>query len=95
MFAMHLNRKNELVPFPEKVDANFKAWLAQQEKKFDEEQLLWLGMIKDHIAGNLSIETDDFEYSPFVQEGGLGKFYQLFGEEISILLDELNEQLAA
>ena len=49
------------MPFPEKVDTNFKAWLAQQEKEFDEEKMRWLEMIKDHIAGNLSIETDDFE----------------------------------
>ena len=90
-----LEQENELVPFPEKVDANFKAWLAQQEKKFDEEQLLWLEMIKDHIAGNLSIDTDDFEYSPFVQEGGLGKFYQLFGNELNIILEDLNERLVA
>jgi len=90
-----LEQENELVPFPEKVDANFKAWLAQQEKRFDGDKLHWLEMIKDHIAGNLSIDTDDFEYSPFVQEGGLGKLYQLFGEEVNILLEELNEQLAA
>ena len=90
-----LDQENELVPFPEKVDTNFKAWLAQQEKKFDEEQLNWLGMIKDHIAGNLSIETDDFEYAPFSQEGGLGKIYQLFGDELNGILDELNEALAA
>jgi type I restriction enzyme, R subunit len=90
-----LEQENELVPFPEKVDANFKAWLAQQEKKFDEEQLLWFEMIKDHIAGNLSIETDDFEYAPFSQEGGLGKVYQLFGDNLNDILDELNEALAA
>ncbi|GAG55919.1 unnamed protein product, partial [marine sediment metagenome] len=52
-----LSQENELVPFPEKVDANFKAWLAQQGKKFTEEQIHWLEMIRDHIAGNLSIET--------------------------------------
>ena len=69
--------------------------LAQQEKKFDEEQVLWLGMIKDHIAGNLSIDTDDFEYAPFSQEGGLGKVYQLFGDELNDILYELNEALAA
>ena len=90
-----LEQENELVPFPEKVDANFKAWLAQQEKEFDEEKLHWLEMIKDHIAGNLSIETDDFEYAPFSQEGGLGKVYQLFGDELNDILDELNEALAA
>jgi len=90
-----LDQENELVPFPEKVDTNFKAWLAQQENKFDEKKLLWLEMIKDHIAGNLSIEIDDFEYVPFSQEGGLGKVYQLFGDELNDIIDELNEALAA
>jgi type I restriction enzyme R subunit len=90
-----LDQENELVPFPEKVDANFNAWIAQQGKKFTEEQLNWLEMIRDHIAGNLSIETDDFEYAPFSQEGGLGKIYQLFGDELNDILDELNEALAA
>jgi type I restriction enzyme, R subunit len=90
-----LNQENELVPFPEKVDANFKTWPAQQEKEFNREQILWLEMIKDHIAGNLSIETDDFEYAPFSQAGGIGRVYQLIGEELNIMLDELNERLVA
>ncbi|RZB29897.1 MAG: type I restriction enzyme, R subunit [Desulfobacteraceae bacterium Eth-SRB1] len=90
-----LDQENELVPFPEKVDANFKAWLAQQGKEFDEEKLHWLEMIRDHIAGNLSIDTEDFEYAPFSQEGGIGKVYQLFGDELNDILDELNEALAA
>ena len=90
-----LDQENELVPFPEKVDTNFNAWLAQQGKKFTKEQIRWLEMIRDHIAGNLSIETDDFEYAPFSQAGGIGKAYQLFGEELNIMLDELNERLVA
>ena len=90
-----LDQDNELVPFPEKVDANFNAWLAQQEKRFTEEQIHWLEMIRDHIAGNLSIETDDFEYAPFSQVGGIGRVYQLFGEKLNIMLDELNERLVA
>jgi len=90
-----LNQENELVPFPEKVDTNFNAWIAQQEKDFSEEQVHWLEMIRDHIAGNLSIETDDFEYAPFSQEGGLGKVYQLFGDELNTVIDELNEKLVA
>ncbi len=83
------------MPFSEKVDANFNAWVAQEGKKFTEEQIRWLVMIRDHIAGNLSIETDDFEYVPFSQMGGLGRVYQLFGEELNIMLDELNERIVA
>ncbi|OGA65016.1 MAG: type III restriction endonuclease subunit R [Betaproteobacteria bacterium RIFCSPLOWO2_12_FULL_68_20] len=95
-FAMH--QDNELVPFPERVNANFKAWLAQQDasgKRFTEEQRRWLVMIRDHIAANLGIETDDFELPPFSREGGLGKVYQLFGPELPKMLDALNKELAA
>lgn len=90
-----LEQENELVPFPEKVEANFKSWLAQQATDFTGEQIYWLTMIKDHIAGNLSIDTDDFEYAPFSQEGGLGKVYQLFGDELDAVLEELNKKLVA
>lgn len=95
-FAIH--RDNELVPFPERVNANFKAWLAGQEtagKQFTADQRRWLEMIRDHIAANLGIEPDDFEYAPFAQEGGLGKVYQLFGDELNTLIEQLNESLAA
>ena len=95
-FAME--EDNELVPFPERVSANYNAWLASQENAgntFNEEQQKWLGMIRDHIAANLSIDTEDFDYAPFAGEGGLGKVHQLFGEQLAGILDELNEGLAA
>ncbi len=95
-FAIH--QDNELVPFPERVNANFKAWLAGQEsagKKFNEEQMWWLEKIRDHIAAELQIVPDDFELVPFNQKGGLGKVYQLFGDELNTLIDQLNESLAA
>jgi type I restriction enzyme R subunit len=95
-FAIH--QDNELVPFPERVNVNFNAWLAQQEntgKTFTDEQKHWLEMIRDHIAANLSIETEDFDYAPFAQEGGIGKVYQVFGDELKKILEEMNEVLAA
>ncbi len=52
-------------------------------------------MIRDHIAANLGIELDDFEYAPFAQQGGLGKVYQLFGDRLNVIIEELNETLAA
>ena len=95
-FAIH--QDNELIPFPERVNANFNIWLSGQEssgKAFSEEQKHWLEMIRDHIAANLSIDTDDFEYAPFAQEGGLGKVHQVFGDELNSIINELNENLAA
>jgi len=95
-FAIH--QYNELVPFPERVNANFKSWLAQQEvtgKKFSSDQRRWLEMIRDHIAANLGIDPSDFDYAPFAQEGGLGKVHQLFGPNLNKIIDELNGTLAA
>ncbi len=96
-FAMQ--QTNELVPYPERVQANFKAWLAQHQQHntqaFTDEQQHWLEMIRDHIAANLGIEIDDFEYAPFNTEGGLGKVHQLFGAELPKVIEELNRELAA
>ena len=52
-------------------------------------------MIKDHIATSLHIEMEDFEYAPFQAKGGAIKVHQLFGEELTGILAELNERLAA
>ncbi|MFO1244399.1 MAG: type I restriction-modification enzyme R subunit C-terminal domain-containing protein [Ramlibacter sp.] len=92
-FAMQ--QTNELVPYPERVQANFKAWLAQHGNAFNTEQQHWLEMIRDHIAANLGIEIDDFEYAPFNAQGGLGKVHQLFGPELPKVIEELNRELAA
>ena len=50
-------------------------------------------MIKNHIATSLSITTDHFEYVPFADEGGAVKAFQLFGDELDDVLDELSGQL--
>ena len=96
-FAMQ--QDNELVPYPERVQSNYNAWLAQQQAAkghtFNAEQLHWLEMIRDHIAANLGIEPDDFEYAPFNSEGGLGKVHQLFGAELTQVIEAMNRELVA
>jgi type I restriction enzyme R subunit len=96
-FAMQ--QDNELVPYPERVQSNYNAWLAQQQAAkghaFNAEQLHWLEMIRDHIAANLGIESDDFEYAPFNSEGGLGKVHQLFGAELTQVIEAMNRELVA
>ena len=84
-----------LEPYKDTVDRRFREWLNNQEKKFSQEQLAWLEMIKDHIAASLRIEMDDFENIPFQAKGGAIKVYQLFGNALDTILEALNEQLAA
>src|SRR5271165_2812644 len=93
-FAMH--EQSDLHPFRDDVHKNFAQWMAQQEsngRKFTAEQRQWLEAIRDHVAASLTIESDDFEYEPFVQRGGLGKAYQVFGKDLEPILKELNEVL--
>ena len=95
-YAMH--QENELVPYPERVAANFRAWMAQQQaagKAFTDEQRWWMEQMAEHIASNLGIEAEDFGYAPFDQRGGLGRVHQLFGTELPKVIDELNRELVA
>jgi type I restriction enzyme, R subunit len=92
-----MRQENELVPYPERVMANFKAWMAQQQvagNAFTDEQRWWLEKMADHIASNLGIESGDFESVPFNQRGGLGKVHQLFGVELPNVIEALNGELA-
>lgn len=59
------------------------------------ETLAWLGLIREDITPRLSIDPEDFEYTPFGERCELGKAHQLFGGQLPKLLDELNEVLAA
>ena len=95
-YALH--QDDELVPFREQVEARFTAWLAAQETQgttFTPEQMQWLTWMKENIAAEMDIAPDSFEYTPFVEHGGLGKAHQVFGERLSPLMEELTEVLAA
>jgi type I restriction enzyme R subunit len=93
-----IGQSDILEPFSDLVDRRFNEWLAQQGglgKRFTPEQIEWLKMIKEHIATSLSIGMGDFEYTPFYEKGGAVKVYQLFGQQLNGMLEELNERLAA
>jgi type I restriction enzyme R subunit len=88
-----------LIDYSNKVDLNFRDWIlkknAGQHNRFTEEQMQWLRMIKDHIATSIHLDEDDLDYTPFDAEGGKGKMWQLFGEGMNDIINELNEALAA
>jgi len=59
------------------------------------EQMQWLRMIKEHIATNFHVDMEDLDYAPFDAMGGRGKMYQLFGDKMDEIINELNEALIA
>ncbi len=92
-----IGEAEELAPFAEGVEDRFRGWLAMQEtagRDFSNEQRQWLEAIKNHIAGSVSIDLDAFQYTPFSQQGGLARAFDLFGEGLQPLLEELNVALA-
>ncbi len=88
-----------LSPYSETVRRNFQNWIMKHHsgagKKFNEEQMQWLRMIRDHIAGSFHLDQEDLDYAPFDAQGGLGRMAQLFGDEMDQVIEEMNEVLAA
>jgi len=90
---------SELTSYDKTIETNFKNWIfkqnAGQHNRFTQEQMDWLRLIKDHIVSSYHIEIDDLDYTPFDSNGGRGRMYQLFGNEMDEIINELNEVLAA
>jgi len=88
-----------LSAFDKTIDKNFKDWIfgqnAGQSNRFTEDQMNWLRMIKDHIISSYHMDVDDLDYNPFDGKGGRGKMYQLFGDDMNGIIEELNEVLVA
>jgi type I restriction enzyme R subunit len=87
-----------LVPMGMTVEERYQQWMAEKQNAgvmFTTDQRKWLDAIKDHIAASLNIEQDDLEEVPFNTIGGLGRAYELFGDKLDSILDELNMRLAA
>jgi type I restriction enzyme R subunit len=87
-----LRQEEMLVPFPETVDERFARWMT--DKQFTLEQKQWLEDMRDHIAANLQISAEDFDYEPFAQHGGLGAASRIFGNSLKVVINELNGALA-
>ena len=86
----------QLTTYDKTVDRNFQKWVFEKQAgalKFNEEQMSWLRMIKEHIATSFHIEVDDLDYTPFDAHGGRGKMWQLFGNGMNTIIDEMNEAL--
>jgi len=86
----------QLTAYDKTVDRNFRNWVFKKQAgalKFNEEQMNWLRMIKEHIATSFHIELDDLDYTPFDAYGGRGKMWQLFGDGMDTVISEMNAAL--
>lgn len=89
---------NVLNSYDRTVDKNFQNWVFKKQAgtlKFTEEQMQWLRLVKEHIANSIHLDADDLDYTPFDSMGGRGRMWQLFGDEMNDIINELNEELAA
>ncbi len=69
---------------------------AFEGKDLSQEQLLWVGYIKNHLVTNLTIGKDDLtEMATFSDHGGVKKFKELFGGQYENLLSQINTQIAS
>jgi type I restriction enzyme R subunit len=93
-----LHQDDELVPFRDQVETRFGRWLSAQEQRglrFTPEQLRWLTWMKENIASEMGIAPESFEYTPFVEHGGIGRAVLVFGVRLTPLMEELTAVLAA
>ena len=98
LVRFQLGQSSELTAFSKDVALRFQSWTFDKQKgslKFTDEQMQWLRMLRDHIATSMSVEASHLELSPFDSMGGLGKFYQLFGNDYESILGEMNHALMA
>jgi len=98
LLKFELGLDKELRPFEEEVNRRFKEWVFKKNAgpvQFTDDQMSWLRMIKDHIVTSIHFEKDDLDFAPFDAQGGIGKMWQLFGEEMEDLINEINSEIAA
>lgn len=98
IIRFEMGYEDNLSPFADKVNFNFMKWTLDKNAgaaHFTDEQMEWLRLIKEHIITSLSIEPEDLDLNPFDRRGGLGRFYEIFGEQYEELLREMNIVLVA
>jgi type I restriction enzyme R subunit len=65
-------------------------------KAFTEDQQKWLGLVREHLIRNLTIEIADFDDAPaFAAKGGLGRARKVFTESLETLIEQFNYAIAA
>ncbi|MGW6687477.1 DEAD/DEAH box helicase family protein [Streptomyces sp. NPDC054961] len=98
LIRYELGVDSELKPYRETVEERFEGWLLRQRQagvEFTEDQMWWLGGIRDVVASDVGIAPPDFRAEPFVSRGGgRGLALAFPGRNPHDFLNELNRELA-
>lgn len=89
---------DNLTAFDQTLNRNFQKWVFQKQAgtlKFNEDQMEWLRMIRDHMITSVHLDKGDLDYAPFDDKGGVGGMYQAFRNKMNNIIDEMNEALTA
>jgi type I restriction enzyme R subunit len=88
-----------LTAFQKTVDKNFQDWIFKKHsgagEKFSDAQMEMLRLLKEHISSSFHVVPEDLDFHPFDALGGRGRMFQLFGDTMGEILNELNEGLVA
>ncbi|MEJ0089166.1 MAG: type I restriction-modification enzyme R subunit C-terminal domain-containing protein [Limisphaerales bacterium] len=77
----------------ERVNRAMEALAAKHQ--FTTEQLQWLSLVREQLIKNLTIDADDFDNTPLLSmRGGSSKARQIFKQNLEVLIQELNYQVA-
>ena len=95
MRTSHAAREEEpILTAEQRVNRAMKSVMAGKE--FNEEQVKWLGFIREHLITNLTLDLSDFRTAPIFEiRGGLGRARILFGDELEALIEQVNFAIAA
>jgi type I restriction enzyme, R subunit len=86
--------KEELLEVHERVGKAIEKLFAG--KQLNAEQDAWIAYIKEHLIQNLTLDKEDFDYSPILERhGGWGKFKKVFHAEAETIIREINTAIAA
>lgn len=85
-----------LEPFPALVNQDFEDWLKQKRADFSAEQTQCMERIKQQIVSNGEFDMEDFDGRVDCRsDGGLLKARALFGNDLPVIVQELNGVLIA
>ncbi len=65
-------------------------------KALNPEQQKWIDYIKEHLKQNMTLDENDLQELPvFTDRGGLARFRRVFPGDVSLLIHQINEAIAA